>query len=157
MKGKRKDESLIALNCFREKFIYVYIYCINCHIIILVREWVFMIIAICNVVIVEDHVEIPTGLYVHPTLLNLFQVFSRMCYKIWIFLFVGHGASLLLAESHMCKRVTPFSCLFKSCKPKGNLLVCPWNIYLYTNESTDIHCYGLNVWVYFRILSLKLN
>ena len=135
--NERKKERWIAYSvelnsCFREKFIYTYIYlfCINCHIIILVWEWVFMIIAICNVVIVEDHVEIPTGLDVHPTLLNLFQEFSRRCYKIWIFLFVGHGASLLLAECHMCKRVAAFIWLFYAVSPRAIFSVCSCNIFV---------------------------
>ena len=79
----------------------------------------FMIIAICKVVIVKDHVEFPTGLYVHPTLLNLFQVFSRVCYKIWIFLFVGHGAVVMLAECHCCKGLHPSSCTFNDVSPRA--------------------------------------
>ncbi|KAF5948074.1 hypothetical protein HYC85_014031 [Camellia sinensis] len=36
------------------------------------------------------------------------KIFIRLSCKIWTYLFIGHGASVMLAECHCCKRVTPF-------------------------------------------------
>ena len=108
---KRKENWIIYgvdwNGCFQEKFILMYILYKLSHYYSSMRLGIHDH-SYLYVVIVEGHVEFPTGLYVHPTLLNLFQVLSRMCYKNWVFWFVGHGASLMWAECHCWKRVTPF-------------------------------------------------
>ena len=80
-----------------------------------------MIIAICNVVIVEDHVEIPTGLYVHPTLLNLFQVIARMFYKVGSSYLLATGPLLCWRNAIYVKRVIPFFLTFNDVSPRAIL------------------------------------
>ena len=109
------------------------------------------------VVIVEGHVEIPTGLYVHPTLLNLFQVLSWMCCKIWIFLFVGHGPPLYWWNAICVKGLYPSSWFVNDVSPGAIYLLYSCCIYLHSNESNVIHFNELKIRVYFRMLSLKWN
>ena len=146
--------ALIAMVVFK-KSSYLCIFCINCHITILVWNWAFMIIAICKLLLLRAMLR---------------SLLDYMCiprcwifFRWWVECAARFGSSYLLAigpllfwRNAICvKGLHPSSWFVNDVSPRAIYLLYSCYIYLHTNESNVIRFYELNIRVYFRMLSLK--
>ena len=104
--------------CFREKFMHIYILYKLSHYYSSMRMGVHDH-SYLYVVIVEDHVEIPTGLYVHPTVLNLFRCLAGWTTRVGSSFLLAMGPLLCGRNAIVVKGLHPSSCTLSDVSPRA--------------------------------------
>ena len=132
MKGKRKDKSLVALNetVVFEKSSYIYIFCINCHITILVWEWAFMIIAICKLLLLRIMLRSLLDYMFIPRCWIFFRCWAECAARFGSSYLLATGPLLYWRNAICVKGLHPSSWLISDVSPRAIYLACSCCIYI---------------------------
>ena len=149
--------ALIEMVVFK-KSSYLCVFCINCHITILVWDWVFMIIAICMLLLLRAMLRSLLDYMFIPRCWIFFRCWAECAARFGSSDLLSTGP-LLYGRNAICvKGLHPSSWfVVNDVSPRAIYLLYSCCIYLHSNESNVIHFYELNIRVYFRMLSLKWN